>query len=234
MRGALFKTFQNKPVSRIIPADAGSTNRYLPVSVFIKDHPRRCGEHSGVLGIRWLQLGSSPQMRGARTFRFLSAKHAGIIPADAGSTGQGIFCYFKGKDHPRRCGEHCCLAVVGVASRGSSPQMRGAPYLNAVGITYPGIIPADAGSTSFLFQETSPSQDHPRRCGEHIIRCTGLSILRGSSPQMRGAPLMLAFPKSNLRIIPADAGSTIFGRRRSCKVWDHPRRCGEHSRPSES
>ena len=37
---------------------------------------------------------------------------------------------------------------------------------------------------------------------------TILLAVKGSSPQMRGAPLMLTFPKTNFRIIPADAGST--------------------------
>ena len=106
MRGAHCHTSCSPHLKRIIPADAGSTAvvRCLPVGIIPADagstlgrpevsmaswdHPRGCGEHalSGLGG--WFAGGSSPRMRGAR-FSLLSDRFVlGIIPADAGSTGQ--------------------------------------------------------------------------------------------------------------------------------------------------
>ena len=51
------------------------------------------------------------------------------------------------KDHPRRCGEDPARSKLGNPVNGSSPQMRGAPPGFYSSRPYPGIIPADAGST---------------------------------------------------------------------------------------
>ena len=93
------------------------------------------------------------------------------------------------------------------------------------------IIPADAGSTFSIVCFCFSSQDHPRRCGEHILHRLLLFFVTGSSPQMRGAHTPDVRNWRIRGIIPADAGSTTP---RSCPVAvhpDHPRRCGEHPRP---
>ena len=55
---------------------------------------------------------------------------------------------------------------------------------------------------------TYVSSDHPRVCGEHHEVSEELRPCPGSSPRMRGAP-MLATPLGyRVRIIPAYAGST--------------------------
>ena len=86
--------------------------------------------------------------------------------------------------------------------------MRGARSCRSKSIAIPGIIPAYAGSTISKRCGIAKGKDHPRVCGEH----DGMSYLeilqKGSSPRMRGAPL-LRFPDVlNARIIPAYAGST--------------------------
>ena len=66
MRGARCCRLDRRPGLRIIPADAGSTERTLLKTPALRDHPRGCGEH--YLG-RPRDLrpgGSSPRMRGAR------------------------------------------------------------------------------------------------------------------------------------------------------------------------
>ena len=73
-----------------------------------------------------------------------------------------------------------------------------------------GIIPADAGSTNTNPYYDYPWEDHPRRCGEHQYRSRIRIHLRGSSPQMRGAPRVDHVGRSDAGIIPADAGSTVF------------------------
>ena len=86
MRGAQFHTEPAHACSRIIPADAGSTMVIKFSAGLSWDHPRRCGEHR-VRGLNSrFMSGSSPQMRGAPVFVESESVHAGIIPADAGST----------------------------------------------------------------------------------------------------------------------------------------------------
>ena len=50
-------------------------------------------------------------------------------------------------DHPRGCGEHLGIYTMSEFVRGSSPRMRGAPYVKNKKSRVYGIIPADAGST---------------------------------------------------------------------------------------
>ena len=45
-------------------------------------------------------------MRGARIKRANHQHGLGIIPADAGSTGQSLVTSLVDEDHPRGCGEH--------------------------------------------------------------------------------------------------------------------------------
>ena len=76
---------------------------------------------------RHIRPGSSPRMRGARYEFVKPADHAGIIPADAGSTSMPVSMAQWEQDHPRGCGEHGETQVSGVITLGSSPRMRGAP-----------------------------------------------------------------------------------------------------------
>ena len=96
-----------------------------------------------------------------------------------------------------------------------------------------GIIPADAGSTDAPKHHTELEKDHPRGCGEHLVKVRDAQLEEGSSPRMRGARQAGEHPGGRWWIIPADAGST--GRcPRTCRATaDHPRGCGEHW-PSES
>ena len=107
--------------------------------------------------------GSTP-LRGA-----ISAIRPGIIPADAGSTQLGASGAFSSEDHPRRCGEHAHPENTLFHILGSSPQMRGAHLKSRCRKPYRGIIPADAGSTEDADGSRLTREDHPRRCGEHLI-----------------------------------------------------------------
>ncbi len=90
------------------------------------------------------------------------------------------------------------------------------------------IIPADAGSTCPILFTVLHSQDHPRGCGEHYSNILQERFAWGSSPRMRGAPEHYNNNGSNRRIIPADAGSTLFSALNWFALADHPRGCGEH------
>ena len=106
-----------------------------------------CGEHQfRVVEVRQVE-GSSPHVRGALDDVSIAAFGVGIIPACAGSTGGVGTGFIPLGDHPRMCGEHLLLSTVVSATQGSSPHVRGAPYLLFQVIQGFGIIPACAGST---------------------------------------------------------------------------------------
>ena len=71
--------------------------------------------------------------------------------------------------------------------------------------------------------------DHPRMCGEHLVRALAERLQLGSSPHVRGTLSRTRSSASHTGIIPACAGNT---RPRTCvsgRTWDHPRMCGEHA-----
>ena len=167
-------------------------------------------------------------MRGAHAFALVFQGKNGIIPADAGSTVAKGKEDYDGGDHPRGCGEHVPVLVHVVRLEGSSPRMRGALIISRTDYRALRIIPADAGSTGQCSGADRRMADHPRGCGEHR-RCLSIAgILGGSSPRMRGALVQEPQGRRRLRIIPADAGSTLADIGGSADHEDHPRGCGEH------
>ena len=168
-------------------------------------------------------------MQGAPSQRSHIALMLRIIPADAGSTPDGLVGFDSSGDHPRGCGEHLIVFPFAVFPRGSSPRMRGAHSWARDMLNKLGIIPADAGSTQIQVVGLLVGQDHPRGCGEHINNRSESYIEQGSSPRMRGAQSSncSAFAKNG--IIPADAGSTGPSTPWTIGTGDHPRGCGEHS-----
>ena len=167
MQGAQFEHRPCRADSRIIPADAGSTEGMNSSPYDRGDHPRGCGEHCWTLLTHCRGQGSSPRMRGAPPSRSAGAVSVRIIPADAGSTNLQVLQRWHGEDHPRGCGEHMGFAAGGIVPRGSSPRMRGAPAHAHAHHRHQRIIPADAGSTRFSPPKTLCLGDHPRGCGEH-------------------------------------------------------------------
>ena len=91
-----------------------------------------------------------------------------------------------------------------------------------------GIIPADAGSTRTAAGLSVNCRDHPRGCGEHKLSLVHCQWIKGSSPRMRGAPVVRSHRSDYAGIIPADAGSTCVCSNVVFAEKDHPRGCGEH------
>ena len=188
MRGAPPGLSRPAATRRIIPADAGSTVEDAHIDGKHMDHPRGCGEHRAGLQIMAPAKGSSPRMRGARPGMLMGCIRVRIIPADAGSTN----------------GDCCAPCSCG----GSSPRMRGAHIPAEHPPPRAGIIPADAGSTLLSRRCCGWWRDHPRGCGEHTEWPSDAVVCSGSSPRMRGAPLLALGQLGRPGIIPADAGST--------------------------
>ena len=90
------------------------------------------------------------------------------------------------------------------------------------------IIPADAGNTPVHSELCYAPQDHPRGCGEHILKIPRKAWVGGSSPRMRGTPALPACFILSAGIIPADAGNTVSTSLGPMVCGDHPRGCGEH------
>ena len=72
------------------------------------------------------------------------------------------------------------------------------------------------------------AKDHPRRCGENLLRPAKLSAALGSPPQVRGKPKRLMVDSFGDRITPAGAGKTLITVAFGLGLTDHPRRCGEN------
>ena len=117
----------------------------------------------------------------------------------------------------------------GIKPTGSSPRMRGAPFIDGLDNEFDRIIPAHAGSTPRVTRARTASGDHPRACGEHANGIWHRKRVQGSSPRMRGARLSHEKSPLGSRIIPAHAGSTVCHVPLQSTVWDHPRACGEHA-----
>ena len=166
MRGAGRARLGQEEDSGIIPAHAGSRSSSCRCSSRRRDHPRACGEQGVLFYIPFLFLGSSPRMRGAAWPRPICPARPRIIPAHAGSRRIRELKKNTLTDHPRACGEQYMQGEISDMISGSSPRMRGAGPLPPPGLPSRRIIPAHAGSRYSRSLPSSPSQDHPRACGE--------------------------------------------------------------------
>ncbi len=165
-------------------------------------------------------------MRGKRFENRQIVRRQRIIPAHAGQTDRPASSSTTRSDHPRACGAN----VSGFPSRdvnaGSSPRMRGKPMLAIVRHLRVRIIPAHAGQTSSLLLSILPTSDHPRACGANTAARPSPWSTCGSSPRMRGKPIINRVDGRSRRIIPAHAGQTSPSPTLGVPCPDHPRACG--------
>ena len=228
MRGTHSRCRRAANVTGIIPAYAGNTMMTPRLTTATWDHPRVCGEHDPLVPSVCDVLGSSPRMRGTLGRRVVGLCLVGIIPAYAGNTTARNASTKAKRDHPRVCGEHSRRGSAGLSFGGSSPRMRGTPFVVIAVTVWRGIIPAYAGNTLPVLPNPFSPRDHPRVCGEHGEIDVCMAGNMGSSPRMRGTRQERVERRGRLGIIPAYAGNT---RRESTAAQypeDHPRVCGEH------
>ena len=93
--------------------------------VFVRDHPRRCGENLKRFVFLPKVLGSPPQVRGKLAITAPDELGNGITPAGAGKTVPVFGHRAHNRDHPRRCGENHGIGGATGAYSGSPPQVRG-------------------------------------------------------------------------------------------------------------
>ena len=135
------------------------------------------------------------------------------------------------KDHPRVCGEKSVVQASVSSPQGSPPRMRGKAGPEGQHHQPAGITPACAGKSMGALIADAAERDHPRVCGEKMVSMIPHRRSRGSPPRMRGKELRVETCFSHDGITPAYAGKRVAGGFRPGTTQDHPRVCGEKSRP---
>ena len=151
----------------LIPAHAGSTEEDFQPHQARPAHPRSRGEHLSDKEITDYIAGSSPLTRGAPPHHDEGTRHAGLIPAHAGSTRNFSSSTCSVTAHPRSRGEHITEVAESSMLPGSSPLTRGAHLVAALLEQRAGLIPAHAGSTRRPARRSARQRAHPRSRGEH-------------------------------------------------------------------
>ena len=90
-----------------------------------------------------------------------------------------------------------------------------------------GITPAYAGKSHCFAVPRVDVKDHPRLCGEKMVRCFKCGNSPGSPPPMRGKVAQFYFSQIVYRITPAYAGKSFRHLSSATIQQDHPRLCGE-------
>ena len=122
------------------------------------------------------------------------------------------------------------MNAIQSCSTGSSPRVRGKP--GAAGARRPRarLIPARAGKTPASTSRKPHASAHPRACGENRRPKRTKILTSGSSPRVRGKPVVLQARAGRGGLIPARAGKTLHQRHTIRSPAAHPRACGENSR----
>ena len=208
VRGRPPRWWLSRVRSRLIPACAGQTATLPRLTGLARAHPRVCGaDHSQRAGAA-PSRGSSPRVRGRRLLPQLLKLSRGLIPACAGQTLNRRSARIHPRAHPRVCGADGGLQPAEVLVEGSSPRVRGRLRVSGLVVGHGGLIPACAGQTWSRAFRLRDLRAHPRVCGADWPRLYGFFLGRGSSPRVRGRPLLDAVPLDVEGLIPACAGQT--------------------------
>ena len=120
------------------------------------------------------------------------------------------------------------------AEVGSPPRVRGTVLRPDPLLGLQRITPACAGNSRHSPPSTSLITDHPRVCGEQMLRVLPGPPSSGSPPRVRGTVDLWGNGAAVYRITPACAGNSLRATRYWQKFWDHPRVCGEQTKKSPS
>ena len=161
-----------------------------------------CGEKSWHCLAHSARLGSPPHVRG-KVPAWLSKRYARrITPACAGKRASAPNTRPLSRDHPRMCGEKCCVSNVFIPEKGSPPHVRGKEYLGGGRYHVNRITPACAGKRL----KRSRSTVSPVAIVPLFPSVCNKPVVSDGSPAGRDAPLFLpaenavpASPAYNLR-----------------------------------
>ena len=213
---------------RNIPAYAGKTYARVPEPHACAEHPRVCGENFGGVLETLGEKGTSSRMRGKPSSDSPAWSAIRNIPAYAGKTVYIGMVYDSTSEHPRVCGENLPAYPLAYRNRGTSPRMRGKHQLGCLMAADLRNIPAYAGKTKSSTIAMRVGSEHPRVCGENVLRAGAWALDAGTSPRMRGKPTLSAARSLCIRNIPAYAGKTPAQGWARSSTSEHPRVCGEN------
>ena len=93
-------------LTRITPACAGITGKFLFILQSVEDHPRVCGNYFLISDFVVFHAGSPPRVRELHRVHRFGQEHDGITPACAGITCLSFRNILGTWDHPRVCGNY--------------------------------------------------------------------------------------------------------------------------------
>ena len=192
---------------RFIPAFAGNAGLYTGRVPAASVHPRVCGERGHTWNRSLCCPGSSPRLRGTPVPPLPRRLRGRFIPAFAGNAEAGKTLRSILAVHPRVCGERTAEIPAKLQFLGSSPRLRGTPFLDSWKFCFQRFIPAFAGNAAVRAARARSPTVHPRVCGERHSRQRSGSTRIGSSPRLRGTPDVRAPATHIPRFIPAFAGN---------------------------
>ena len=211
----------------ITPACAGKSVFVCFFGAKPEDHPRMCGEKSGLFWRQTGYAGSPPHVRGKANGTPRRRYSSRITPACAGKRCRKPRCWCRWWDHPRMCGEKPANSPGGEPELGSPPHVRGKAFFVLTTKRHKRITPACAGKRALSSSPRVALKDHPRMCGEKRRSSLRFIAKPGSPPHVRGKVRRLLPCRRRPGITPACAGKSGT---RTCLPWwrkDHPRMCGE-------
>ena len=130
-----------------------------------------------------------------------------ITPACAGNSPSGPTPPGAARDHPRVCGEQICPDLSSLQYLGSPPRVRGTASGMHLHRRRKRITPACAGNSPPRTTSTLFLKDHPRVCGEQLVRVARGGLGMGSPPRVRGTEGKTDINPMWRRITPACAGN---------------------------
>ncbi len=193
---------------RFIPAGAGNTIVFAPVSLSRSVYPRWRGEHLTTQTLILHINGLSPLARGTLTRSETAYEHCRFIPAGAGNTQITAGLTFDLTVYPRWRGEHMSSALTAIFAVGLSPLARGTQSAATQKTRRDRFIPAGAGNTAYYQDRPEPNSVYPRWRGEHVAAAFDIILYPGLSPLARGTQFIQPGDQLVRRFIPAGAGNT--------------------------
>ena len=145
VRGKVWRSPAAPGTQGITPACAGKRRPVPSPRSTRQDHPRVCGEKSGLMRSNATGTGSPPRVRGKDVSGADATPWIRITPACAGKSFTSMKCFRAIQDHPRVCGEKTEIAYVVFLSEGSPPRVRGKVVVPWNSCVFAGITPACAG-----------------------------------------------------------------------------------------
>ena len=155
-------------------------------------------------------VGSPPRVRGKLPPSVIARPAVRITPARAGKTPTRSKHTRMSADHPRACGENEHISRYPAFCGGSPPRVRGKRTEIFDPLDRFRITPARAGKTCDGHAAFTGYRDHPRACGENVLREEEVLLNRGSPPRVRGKQGLEVVCARIRRITPARAGKTFL------------------------